>query len=44
LGDQGLDMPAREQQTSEAFSALHNAEIEKCWAIIKAAGIKPEWR
>ena len=36
-------MPAREQQMSEAFRALYNAEIEKWWAIIKAAGIKSEW-
>jgi tripartite-type tricarboxylate transporter receptor subunit TctC len=42
LGEQGLDMPAREQQTPEAFGAFHKAEIEKWWPIIKAAGIKPE--
>ena len=36
------DIPAREQQTPEAFGAYHKAEIEKWWPIIKAAGIKPE--
>ena len=35
-------MPAREQQTPEAFGAFHKAEIDKWWPIIKAAGIKPE--
>jgi tripartite-type tricarboxylate transporter receptor subunit TctC len=38
----GLDVVAREQQTPEAFAAFHQAEIEKWWPIIKAAGIKPE--
>ena len=30
------------QQTPEALAALHKAEIEKWWPIIKAAGIKGE--
>jgi tripartite-type tricarboxylate transporter receptor subunit TctC len=42
LREQGLDMPAREQQTPESFGVFHKAEIEKWWPIIKAAGIKPE--
>ena len=32
----------REQQTPEALAALHQADIEKWWPIIKAANIKPE--
>jgi tripartite-type tricarboxylate transporter receptor subunit TctC len=42
LGEQGLDMPPRDQLTPEALGAFHKAEIEKWWPIIKAANIKPE--
>jgi tripartite-type tricarboxylate transporter receptor subunit TctC len=35
-------IPAREQQTPEALASLHNAEIERWWPIIKAAGIRME--
>ena len=42
LGEQGLDMPPREQQTPEALGAFHKAEIEKWWPIVKAANIKVE--
>jgi hypothetical protein len=38
----GEDLPARTQQTPEALATFQNAEIEKWWPIIKAAGIKPE--
>ena len=38
----GLDVAAREQQTPEGLAALHKAEIEKWWPIIKAANIKGE--
>jgi tripartite-type tricarboxylate transporter receptor subunit TctC len=31
-----------EQQTPEALSAYHKAEIDKWWPIIKEAGIKPQ--
>jgi len=40
LGDLGLELFPREQQTPEALAAFHKAEIEKWWPIIKAAGIK----
>jgi tripartite-type tricarboxylate transporter receptor subunit TctC len=42
LAELGLDVASREQQTPEGLAALHKAEIEKWWPIIKAAGIKPE--
>jgi tripartite-type tricarboxylate transporter receptor subunit TctC len=42
LGERGLDIPLREQQTPEALGAFHKAEINKWWPIIKAAGIKAE--
>jgi tripartite-type tricarboxylate transporter receptor subunit TctC len=42
LGERGLDLPPREQQTPEALGAFHKAEINKWWPIIKAAGIKAE--
>jgi tripartite-type tricarboxylate transporter receptor subunit TctC len=42
FADLGIDVPAREQQTPEALAALQQAEIERWWPIIKAAGIKAE--
>ncbi|MBX9776758.1 MAG: tripartite tricarboxylate transporter substrate binding protein BugD [Xanthobacteraceae bacterium] len=42
FGDLGLEIPARDQQTPEALSAFHKAEIEKWWPIIKAANIRGE--
>jgi tripartite-type tricarboxylate transporter receptor subunit TctC len=38
----GQEVVPREQQTSEALAALHKAEIEKWWPIIKAIGIRAE--
>jgi hypothetical protein len=42
IADQGMEIAPPEQQTPEAFRAIHRAEIEKWWPIIKAAGIKGE--
>ena len=38
----GLDVAAREQQTSEGFAAFQKAEIDKWWPIIKDAGISAQ--
>jgi len=38
----GLDVASREQQTPEGLAAFQNAEIDKWWPIIKAAGVKGE--
>jgi tripartite-type tricarboxylate transporter receptor subunit TctC len=40
LAHQGFDIPAREQQSSEALRAHQMAEIEKWWPIVRAANIK----
>jgi hypothetical protein len=40
FGDQGQEVPPSEQQSPEALGAHQQAEIEKWWPIIKAAGIK----
>jgi tripartite-type tricarboxylate transporter receptor subunit TctC len=42
LAEMGQEIPPREQQTPEALGALHKAEIDKWWPIIRAANIKPE--
>jgi tripartite-type tricarboxylate transporter receptor subunit TctC len=42
LTDSGYEVFPPDQQTPEALSTFHKAEIEKWWPIIKAAGIKAE--
>jgi tripartite-type tricarboxylate transporter receptor subunit TctC len=42
LGDLGLEIPPREQQTPAALGAWHKAEVAKWWPVVKAAGVKPE--
>jgi tripartite-type tricarboxylate transporter receptor subunit TctC len=42
LTDIGQEIFPRDQQTPEALSAFHQAETEKWWPIIKAAGIKAQ--
>jgi tripartite-type tricarboxylate transporter receptor subunit TctC len=42
LGELGMSIPSRDQQTPEALAAFQKAEIEKWWPIIKAANIKGE--
>ena len=42
LADIGQEIPPLHQQTPEALGALQQAEIEKWWPIIRAAGIKAE--
>jgi tripartite-type tricarboxylate transporter receptor subunit TctC len=42
LADVGQDVIPREQQTPQALSVYYQAEIDKWWPIIKAAGLKAE--
>jgi tripartite-type tricarboxylate transporter receptor subunit TctC len=42
FADQGQEIPPRDQQTPQALAAYQNADIERWWPIIKAAGIKGE--
>jgi tripartite-type tricarboxylate transporter receptor subunit TctC len=42
LTDIGQEIFPREQQTPDSLGTLQQAEIDKWWPIIKAAGIKPE--
>ena len=39
LGDLGLDVASREQQTPAGLAAFNKAEIDKWWPIIKQANI-----
>ena len=38
--DLGMEIPPREQQTPEGLRTMHQAELDKWWPMIKAAGIK----
>ena len=38
----GLDVASRAQQTPVALAAFQQAEMDKWWPIIKAAGIRGE--
>ena len=40
LADLGQEIAPLDQQTPDALSAFHKAEVEKWWPIIKAAAIK----
>jgi tripartite-type tricarboxylate transporter receptor subunit TctC len=42
LGELGLDLASREQQSPEGLAAFHKAETDKWWPVIKAANIKVE--
>jgi tripartite-type tricarboxylate transporter receptor subunit TctC len=42
LSDIGQDIPAADQQSPEALSAFHKAEIEKWWPVIRQAGLKAD--
>jgi len=42
LTDLGQEIFPRERQNPEALAAVHKADIEKWWPIIKAAGIRVE--
>jgi tripartite-type tricarboxylate transporter receptor subunit TctC len=42
LAEIGQEIPTRELQSPEGFSAFQKTEIEKWWPVIKAANIKLE--
>lgn len=42
FADLGHEIPPPERQSPQALAAHHQAEIDRWWPIIKAAGIKPE--
>jgi tripartite-type tricarboxylate transporter receptor subunit TctC len=42
LIEMGLDLPPPEQTSPEALHAYQQAEVDKWWPIVKAAGIKVE--
>ena len=42
ITDLGQDVPPTEQRTPQALGALHRADIDKWWPLIKAANIKAD--
>jgi tripartite-type tricarboxylate transporter receptor subunit TctC len=42
VADMGFDMPDADQRSPEALGALRQADVDKWWPIIKAAGLKAE--
>jgi tripartite-type tricarboxylate transporter receptor subunit TctC len=42
LGDLGLEIPPRDQQTAQALATLQKAEAAKWWPMVKAAHLKIE--
>jgi tripartite-type tricarboxylate transporter receptor subunit TctC len=42
LGELGLDLASREQQSPEGFASFLKADMDKWWPVIKASGIKVE--
>jgi tripartite-type tricarboxylate transporter receptor subunit TctC len=42
LGDLGMEIFPRDQQTPDVLRALHKAEIDKWWPIIRASGLKAQ--
>ena len=39
FSDLGMEIPPRQQQTPEGLRTMHQAELDKWWPMIKAAGI-----
>jgi len=42
LGNLGVEIPPRDQQTPEALAKLQQAEIQKWWPILKAVNVRGE--
>jgi tripartite-type tricarboxylate transporter receptor subunit TctC len=40
FSDLGMEIPARELQTPDGLRTMHQADLDKWWPMIKAAGIK----
>jgi hypothetical protein len=40
FSDLGMEIPPRELQTPDGLGTMHQAELDKWWPMIKAAGIQ----